>query len=96
MGARGPKPGTVKRPDGAGRKKGTPNKATAEIKALAQAHGATAIKTLATIMTNGDSDTAKIAAARELMDRGYGKATQPLAAEGGGGMWMAGWLSPDE
>jgi len=32
MGARGPKPGTTTRPPGAGRKKGTPNKRTLEIR----------------------------------------------------------------
>jgi hypothetical protein len=70
------------RPEGAGRKKGTPNKITADIKALAQEHGATAITILATILTTAESDQAKIAAAKELLDRGYGKATQQVIGAG--------------
>lgn len=32
MGKRGPQPGTTKRPEGAGRKKGVPNKITGDLK----------------------------------------------------------------
>ena len=77
MGHRGPKPGTVKKTGG--RKKGTPNKATAEIKALALRHGDAAIKELARIMNEADSDSARLGAIRELLDRGIGKAPQALA-----------------
>jgi hypothetical protein len=45
-----------------------------EIKSLARAHTATAIKTLHGIMTRSTSDQAKVAAAKELLDRGWGKA----------------------
>jgi hypothetical protein len=76
------------RPEGAGRKKGTPNKITADIKALAQEHGATAITILATILTTAESDQAKIAAAKELLDRGYGKAAQSLEMSGPDGQPM--------
>ena len=62
-----------------GRTKGTPNKSTSEIKALAQAHGAEAIKSLVAIMKNAESDASKVAAIKELLDRGYGKATQTHA-----------------
>lgn len=65
-----------------GRVKGTPNKATADIKAAAQVHGAAAVAMLATIMTTSESDQAKIAAAKELLDRGYGKATQGVELTG--------------
>ena len=64
-----------------GRQKGTPNKATAEIKDVARKHGPAAIKELARIMLEGDSDNAKIAAIKELLDRGYGKARQPITGE---------------
>lgn len=64
-----------------GRQRGVPNKATREIKALAQKHGPAAIATLARLAKSADSDAAKIAAAKELLDRGYGKATQPLAGD---------------
>lgn len=64
-----------KRP-GAGRPPGRPNKITADVRALAQKHCETAIIELATILTSSENDQARIAAAKELLDRGYGKATQ--------------------
>lgn len=68
-----------------GRAKGTPNKATADIKALAQAYAPEAISALATILMNSESDTARIAAAKELLDRGYGKAMQGVELTGKNG-----------
>lgn len=65
-----------------GRVAGTPNKVTADIKALAQAHAPDAIMQLATILTTSESDTARIAAAKELLDRGYGKAMQGVELTG--------------
>lgn len=62
--------------EGAGRKPGSLNKATADIKAFAQEYGEQAIKTLADLMLTAEADSAKIAAAKELLDRGYGKSTQ--------------------
>jgi hypothetical protein len=64
-----------KRP-GAGRPAGVPNKITADIKALAQVHAADAIRELAVILKTSENDQARIAAAKELLDRAYGKATQ--------------------
>lgn len=72
----GPKPGT--RPSG--RQKGTPNKVTADVRAAAQQYTAEAIQTLASIMRESDVDQARIAAAKELLDRGHGKSTQPIEA----------------
>lgn len=60
---------------GAGRPKGAANKATASVRALAQKYGPAAIKTLSEIMENSESDTARITAAKELLDRAYGKPT---------------------
>jgi len=52
---------------------------TADIKALAQVHAPSAIKTLAEIMTGkGQPAAARVAAAKELIDRGYGKALQAI------------------
>ena len=70
-----------KRP-GAGRPAGVPNKITADIKALAQEHAPAAIRELATILTTSENDQARIAAAKELLDRGYGKATQHAEVTG--------------
>ena len=64
---------------GKGRKKGVPNKATADLKAIAQVHGPDAIRTLAEIMGNKSSpEASRIAAAKELIDRGYGRAVQAI------------------
>jgi hypothetical protein len=60
----------------AGRKAGSPNKITAEIKAIAQEHGQKAIELLVDMMYSAQSDSTKVMAAKELLDRGYGKATQ--------------------
>ena len=62
--------------EGAGRRKGVPNKATADIKAMAQKYGPAALKTLESVMERSESDAAKVAASKELLDRGYGKAPQ--------------------
>lgn len=62
-----------------GRKKGTPNKATADVKALAQVHGPEAIRTLVSLFQNKKSPAAaRVAAIKELLDRGYGKAPQAV------------------
>ena len=66
---------------GSGRKAGTPNKSTAEIKKLAQVHGPTAVKRLVKLMSSED-ERVQIAAIKELLDRGYGKAKQPIGGEG--------------
>lgn len=66
-----------------GRAKGTPNKLTADIKALAQVHGKDAIDTLAKIMKNiAAPEAARISAAKELIDRGYGRAIQAVELSG--------------
>lgn len=77
-------------PKTGGRKPGTPNKATADIKALAQVHGEQAIGTLAGMI--GDTSlppAARVAAAKELLDRGYGKAGQSVELSATDGKSMA-------
>jgi hypothetical protein len=60
-------------------------KAAAEIKALARKHSRAAVKVLAAIMNNEEGPaTARVSAAQALLDRGWGKAAQPLAGEEGG------------
>jgi hypothetical protein len=63
---------------GSGRKKGTPNKVTAEIKGLAQKYGPEPIAELARLATKAESEAARVAAIKELLDRGYGRAVQPI------------------
>ena len=68
-----------------GRQKGTPNKATAEVRALACEYGPDAFKKLAELaglakddagspLPGASSETARISAIGMLLDRGFGKA----------------------
>ena len=56
-------------------------KVIAELRELARAHAPDAINELARLAVKAKSETARIAAIRELLDRGYGKAAQVLAEE---------------
>ena len=69
--------GSLKTP-GSGRVAGKPNKATSELKALAQTHTPAAMKELARIATNSESDAARVSAIKELFDRGYGRPAQAI------------------
>lgn len=76
---------TAKRPKTGGRVKGARNKATAKIKDLAQPYGAEALDVLATIMRDVEvSENARVSAAKELLDRAFGKAPQAHTGEDGG------------
>jgi predicted ArsR family transcriptional regulator len=66
-----------KRP-GAGRPKGSVNKATADVKAAAQEYSDRALKVLAQIMEEGDSAAARVAAANSILDRAHGKPRQSV------------------
>ena len=65
-----------------GREKGTPNKSTAEIREIAQMYGADAIKGIADIALNPKTAVPiRLAAWKELLDRGYGRAMQTIAGD---------------
>lgn len=64
-----------------GRQKGSKNKSTADVKALAQLHGPEAIERLVSLMRSSANEQTSVSAAKELLDRGYGKATQYIEAE---------------
>ena len=74
---------------GQGRPKGAVNKTTKEIKALAREFGPPAISKLAQLSgllvgtPAAESEGAQIAAIKELLDRGYGKATQEITGANG-------------
>ena len=58
------------------------SKAPLEIRALARAHTETAVRTLAGIMNQRKAPhAARVAAATAILDRGWGKPTQPLAGD---------------
>lgn len=65
-----------------GRQKGTPNKSTAELRAVAQEYTEAALKTLASVM-NGDDQpaAARVSAANSILDRAYGKPTQAIVGD---------------
>ena len=68
-------------PKTGGRKKGTPNHATVEIKELARSHCADAIAKIVSLMHSAVNEQVQMAAAKELIDRGYGKAVQAIEAD---------------
>ncbi len=75
------RPGTG-RPKGqaksGGRVKGVPNKATTEIRALAQQYGENAILKLAGMMNRCKDNDIVVRCAQILLDRGYGRPAQAI------------------
>jgi hypothetical protein len=70
--------------EGAGRKPGSRNKVTADIKELAQSYGQDGLEVLVKIMRDKDAPhAARVAAVKEIFDRGYGKAKQEMEHTGG-------------
>lgn len=73
-------PGT---PKTGGRQAGTPNKATADVKAVAGSYTTAALETLASIMQDGTAPhSARVSAANALLDRAVGKPRQELEHAG--------------
>ena|SRR5918992_505433 len=66
-----------------GRAKGTPNKATAEVKAYAQRFTTQAIDVLMQIALTGEVEVARVMAAREVLDRAVGKPAQEITGPDG-------------
>jgi len=71
--------------EGSGRPAGAVNKATSELKLnlseLARQHTNDALETLVEVMKSGQSDSARIAAATAILDRGYGRPTKTTSLE---------------
>ena len=73
-------PGT---PKTGGRQPGTPNKATAGVKAVAATYTTAALETLAEIMQDSAAPpAARVSAANALLDRAVGKPRQELEHAG--------------
>jgi hypothetical protein len=66
---------------GAGRPRGSPNRSTAEIRELARKYVPDALAELARLSRAAESEAVRVAAIKELLDRGYGKAPQALAGD---------------
>ncbi len=61
-------------------------KTPTEIRSLARAHTESAINCLAGIMNKSDApESARVSAANSLLDRGWGKAMQPVGGDEDGG-----------
>lgn len=61
-------------------------KASARLRDAAREHTEAAISVLVSIMSNEDAAAAaRVAAASAVLDRGYGKPTQPIDGDGEGG-----------
>jgi hypothetical protein len=72
---------------GIGRAKGAKDKVPrapglkVEVAELAREHGEAAIRKLRRIMDKAGNDSAAVAAARELLDRGYGRVPTPITGQ---------------
>jgi hypothetical protein len=64
-----------------------PNKATAGIKTLARSYAPAAVRELGRLSVKAESEPARVAAIRELLDRGYGKSTQAIEHKGAVGTY---------
>jgi hypothetical protein len=61
------------------------SKTPQEIRSLARAHTEKAVNVLVGIMNQTKAPpAARVAAANSILDRGWGKSTQPIAGEDGG------------
>src|SRR5262245_44257012 len=65
-------------PKTGGRKKGTPNIMTRELKEICRQEAPTLVKELIRLATGAESEAVRVAAIKEMFDRGFGKATQPI------------------
>lgn len=64
--------------EGAGRKPGSLNKATADIREAAQVYTDEALQVLASVMRGDFPAAARVSAAQALLDRGHGKPAQSV------------------
>jgi hypothetical protein len=73
---------------GPGRPKGVPNKNRRDIMALAQVHGPACIEDIAKLMKH-KNPWIRLAACKEMLDRGYGKAPQQVDLNSTGNVYVA-------
>lgn len=57
-------------------------KASARVRDAAREHTEAALAVLVQIAKAGESEAARVAAANAILDRGYGKPTQPVDGDG--------------
>jgi hypothetical protein len=67
-------------------------KAATDIRSLARSHTESALKVLAGIMNEPEAPpAARVAAANSLLDRGWGKPTQPVSGDPDGAPLVITW-----
>ena len=66
---------------GAGRPKGSKNKANKELRDLARTYTTSALETLAQIAQQGESESARVQASVALLDRAWGKPKATVEAD---------------
>jgi hypothetical protein len=75
------------RREGAGRKRGIPNKITSDLRLIAQPYGPAAVRKLAEMaglvprVAPAENEGVRVMAIRELLDRAYGRSVQPVAGD---------------
>lgn len=74
------RPHNIRGSAGKGRPKGVKNKVGADVREIARKYTAEAFRALVDIVKNGDSSASRVMAARELLDRGYGKPAQTITS----------------
>jgi hypothetical protein len=82
----------------AGRPKGKPNLDRRWLGERIRKSAPEIFKSLMHLMRHSENDAVRLAAARELFDRGYGRPVQVAAVEGEAGpvRWIVSWASSDE
>jgi hypothetical protein len=76
------RPRGIPKPAGSGRKKGTPNKVTADIKALALKRAPAMLKELERLATEGKDERTRLAAVIEWLNRAVGRPMTPSEVTG--------------
>ena len=66
---------------GRGRPKGVPNRVTVEIKTACQAAAPQMLDELKRLALRSENEGTRVAAIKEIFDRAYGKASQPLGQD---------------
>lgn len=66
---------------GAGRKAGGSNSVAPDIKVLARRYSGEAMETLYNVMKKSKNESNRTAAAREILDRGFGKPSQAVVGD---------------
>jgi hypothetical protein len=69
------------RRSGAGRRHGSKSRVSREVRDYAREFTLEAVKELARLAFHAESEQVRVAAIRELLDRGHGKATQQVEIE---------------